>query len=83
MRYKFKFNGWTVQIYLIVFSLMVISDYYYKVLQTEAERLAFRDIVLKRTGVAYTTFYYKMKNDTWSQAEIEVINNIIKEGNNA
>lgn len=62
---------------------MVISDYYYKVLQTEAERLAFRDIVLKRTGVAYTTFYYKMKNGTWSQAEIEVINNIIKEGNNA
>lgn len=59
---------------------MVISDYYYKVLKTETERLAFRDIVLKRTGVAYTTFYYKLKNDTWSRAEIEVINIIIKEG---
>lgn len=62
---------------------MVISDYYFKVLATEAERSAFRDDVLNRTGIAYSTFYDKLRKGTWSRAEIEVINIIIKQRDNA
>lgn len=62
---------------------MVISDYYFNVLETEAERSDFRDAVLKRTGIAYSTFYDKLKKGSWSRAEVEVINIIIKERDNA
>lgn len=62
---------------------MVISDYYFKVLENEAERSAFRNDVLSRTGIAYSTFYDKLKKGTWSRAEVEVINIIIKERDNA
>jgi len=65
------------------FSTMVISDYYFKVLETEAERTAFRELVINRTGIAYSTFYDKLKKGTWSRAEVEVINIIIKERDNA
>lgn len=60
---------------------MVISDYYYKVLETEDERTDFRDTVLNRTGIAYSTFYDKLKKDSWTWSEVEVINIIIKERN--
>lgn len=60
---------------------MVISDYYYKVLETEAERSSFRADVLNRTGISYPTFYHKLKKGSWTRAEVEVINIIIKERN--
>lgn len=63
--------------------VMVISDYYYKVLKTRAERNAFRDAILARTGMCYNTFYYKLKKRTWKRLEAELINNLISEQTNA
>lgn len=57
---------------------MVISDYYYNVLKTKAERIAFRNVILARTGMGYNTFYYKLKNDSWRILELEAIHKIIK-----
>lgn len=62
---------------------MVISDYYFNVLVTEEERNTFRDETLRRTGIGYSTFYAKLRKGTWTKAEEEVINIIIKERNNA
>lgn len=61
---------------------MVISDYYFNVLK-EDERSIFRDEILRRTGISYPTFYSKLKKCSWTRAEVEVINIIIKERNNA
>lgn len=61
---------------------MVISDYYFNVLK-EDERSIFRDEILRRTGISYPTFYSKLKKGSWTRAEVEVINIIIKERNNA
>lgn len=62
---------------------MVISDYYYQVLESVAERAEFRAVVLDRTGMSYSTFYAKLQNDNFKPAEREVINNIMKEWKNA
>ena len=58
---------------------MVISEYYYNVLKTKAERIAFRNAILARTGMGYNTFYYKLNNDNWKLLELEAIHKIIKE----
>ena len=58
---------------------MVISDYYYQVLLTDAERSSFRTVVMDRTGMSYSTFYSKLAKDNFKPAEREVINTIIKE----
>lgn len=58
---------------------MVISEYYYNVLKTKAERIAFRNTILARTGMGYNTFYYKLNNDNWKLLELEAIHKIIKE----
>lgn len=58
---------------------MVISDYYYNVLKTKAERIAFRNAILARTGMGYNTFYYKLNNDNWKLLELEAIHKIIEE----
>lgn len=74
---------WTKQIYLIDFSIMVISDYYYQVLKSNAERASFRSVVLSRTGMSYSSFYAKLATDTFKLAEREVLNSIIKEWKDA
>lgn len=79
MQSEIKTNFWTEQIYLIDFSIMVISDYYYQVLESVAERAEFRSVVLERTGMGYSSFYAKLQNDNFKPAEREVINTIIKE----
>lgn len=58
---------------------MVISEYYYNVLKTKAERIAFRNAILAKTGMGYNTFYYKLNNDNWKLLELEAIHKIIKE----
>lgn len=58
---------------------MVISEYYYNVLKTKAERIAFRNAILARTGMGYNTFYYKLNKDNWKLLEREAIHKIIKE----
>lgn len=62
---------------------MVISDYYYNELTTTAERTEFREIVTARTGMRYSTFYTKLAADNFRPAEREVIQNIIKERQDA
>lgn len=58
---------------------MVISDYYYQVLESVAERAEFRAVVLERTGMSHSTFYAKLQSNKFKPAEREVINTIIKE----
>ena len=72
----------TKQIYLIDFQIMVISDYY-RNLESATERSEFRAVVLDRTGMSYSTFYAKLQSDNFTPAEREVINNIMKEWENA
>lgn len=62
---------------------MVISDYYYQVLDSRSLRNEFRAVVMARTGMSYTTFYDKLAKDSFNPAQREVINNIIKERQNA
>lgn len=62
---------------------MVISDYYYQELESNAERISFRTVVLRRTGMSYSTFYTKLAKDNFKQAEREVITTIIKERQDA
>lgn len=59
--------------------MMVISDYYYLALKTEAERTKFRAAVLSRTGMGASTFYYKLAQNKFKPAEYEVISSIIKD----
>lgn len=58
---------------------MVISDYYYKTLKTEGERTKFRNAVLARTGMGFSTFYNKLNQNKFRPAEYEVICLIIKD----
>lgn len=62
---------------------MVISDYYYQELESNAERTSFRTVILSRTGMSYSTFYAKLAKDNFKPAEREVINTIIKEWKDA
>lgn len=79
IRNKFR----TEQIYSIDFSIMVISDYYHNVLDSTSRRVEFRTVVMARTGMSQTSFYYKLATDKYRAAEREVINNIIKEWQDA
>lgn len=54
---------------------MAISDYYMS-LDRKAKN-DFRDKVLLETGIAYPTFFYKIKNNSWTKSEERVINDII------
>ncbi len=62
---------------------MVISDYYYNELKSRKERAAFRNEVLIRTGMQYTSFYVKIKHDSWKPLEREAILDIINKRSNA
>lgn len=83
LRHEIKTNFVVLQIYLIDFSIMVISDYYHQVLKSRKERIAFRAEVMNRLGISYPAFYYKLSKDSFRKAEREVINTIIKEMQNA
>ncbi len=61
---------------------MVISDYY-KSLPSDAIKNKFRDRVIQETGISYATFYYKIRNKSWTLCEEKVINDIIKSFDNA
>lgn len=83
LQHKIKTNFPTLKIFFSNYFVMVIYDYYYNVLKTRAERNAFRDAILARTGMCYNTFYYKLKNHSWKRLEFELINNLIKDQTNA
>lgn len=57
---------------------MVISDYYKSIL-TKSERARFREEVLNKTGMSFPSFYTKMRLNSWTKAEIFVIEHIMKE----
>lgn len=54
---------------------MVISDYY-KQLDLK-QKIAFRDEVCEKAGVAECTFYHKLRNNSWRKGELFVIKTII------
>lgn len=54
---------------------MVVSDYYYSL--DENSKKKFRDMVIDEIGIAYATFYYKLKNNNWRKSELHIIDNII------
>lgn len=54
---------------------MVISDYFREL--TEDDKVAFRNRVMNETGMSYSTFYYKVRNASWSKSEATIISNII------
>lgn len=55
---------------------MVISDYY-KQLDLK-QKIAFRDEVCEKAGIAECTFYYKLRHDSWRKGELFVIKTIIE-----
>lgn len=71
----------THQINLIVFSIMVISDYFNKL--PRRERSNFRSRVLEATGLSYPAFYNKLKNERWRKSELTAIFKIIKQSAHA
>lgn len=54
---------------------MAIIDYW-KTLGEE-QRSAFREEVMKETGISYPTFYYKIRNNSFNMSETKVIKSII------
>lgn len=54
---------------------MVFKDYYGALNEKEKEEI--RSLILARSGMSYTTFYYKLRHDAFKPLEIELINNIL------
>lgn len=56
---------------------MAIIDYYRTLSRGEKSR--FIQKVVEKTGIAYSTFFYKLQNNTFKKLEQEALENIIKE----
>lgn len=54
---------------------MVFKDYYGALNEKEKEDI--RSLILSRSGMSYTTFYYKLRHDAFKPLELELIDNII------
>ncbi len=54
---------------------MVFKDYYATLNDKEKEEV--RNLILIRSGMSYTTFYHKLRNNAFKPLEIELIDNII------
>jgi hypothetical protein len=55
---------------------MVIIDYYKSL--DEGSKIRFREQVFERTGMSYSTFYYKIRNNSFSMLEREAILKLIE-----
>ena len=56
---------------------MAIIDYWTEL--STAERIEFRKLVLDATGMAYSSFYYKLRFNQFTKSETTVILNLIKD----
>lgn len=54
---------------------MVLRDHYNAL--TEKQKTDFREKVLSESGMSYTTFYYKLRYNTFKPLEVALINDII------
>ena len=59
-------------------SKMVFKDYYENLIDADKEVL--RNLIISESGMAYTTFYYKLRNNSFNQLEEKLIRNIIAKG---
>lgn len=57
---------------------MVILDYY-SLLPTREDKAAFRDEVIRRTGISFSSFWRKLREDSWRTAERKLIETLIEE----
>ena len=55
---------------------MEFKDYY--AAQTDNKKEEIRNAILIESGMSYTTFYYKLRNNSFKPLEIKMINEIIK-----
>ncbi len=56
-------------------SKMVFKDYYDTLSDTDKENL--RNLIITESGISYTTFYYKLRNNAFKPLEEKLINRII------
>lgn len=54
---------------------MVFRDYYDSL--TSEEKTHVRDMIIDKSGMSYTTFYYKLRHESFKPLEIELIQNCI------
>ena len=59
---------------------MVLRDHYNAL--TEKQKTDLREKVLSESGMSYTTFYYKLRYNTFKPLEVTLINDIINSINN-
>lgn len=59
---------------------MVFRDHYDKLTDTQKEMVRRR--VLEESGMAYATFYYKLRTDSFKPLEMKLITEIINSLNN-
>ncbi len=57
------------------FDKMVFTDYYNTLSDDDKETV--RKEVLSQSGMAYTTFYYKLRHNSFKPLEIKLIDRII------
>lgn len=57
------------------FTKMAFKDYYNSL--SEEDKTILRERILSESGMAYTTFYYKLRFESWKPLERTLINNII------
>lgn len=58
------------------FNKMVFKDYYRSLSDTEKETL--RNLILLESGMSYTTFYYKLRNNSFKPLEDKLIQGILE-----
>lgn len=57
------------------FDKMVFTDYYNTLSDEDKETV--RNEVLSQSGMAYTTFYYKLRNNSFKPLELKLIHRIM------
>lgn len=58
-------------------SKMVFKDYYDNLSDGDKEDI--RNRILEESGMAYPTFYYKLRNNTFKPLELKLIEKVIEE----
>lgn len=56
---------------------MVFKDYYDSL--SDADKETVRNRILSESGMSYTTFYYKLRNDSFKPLETRLIGKIISD----
>ncbi len=58
------------------FKKMVFKDYYTSL--SDAEKETLRNFILSESGMSYTTFYYKLRNNSFKPLEDKLIQRILE-----